>query len=93
MTQLLLDDPAQRDRVRERIAHAILFFATQRCGEDFFMEDLRRFIARDVGPVAPASPDRILRDLRQRGKLKYEVVDRQKSLYHISEVAKEKDNV
>ncbi len=86
-TQLLLDDPEQRERVSERIGHAILDYARIHCGEDFHMDHLRRFIATVIGPIAPASPDRILRDLRQRGKLKYVVVDRRRSLYRITEVA------
>ncbi len=87
MTQLLLDDPAQRERVSHRIASCILDYAKIHCGEDFLVDHLRRFITTVVGPIAPASPDRILRLLRQRGKLVYVVVDRRKSLYRITEVA------
>lgn len=84
--QTLFDAPEERDRVRVRIAAAILDFARHRTRE-FFMDDLRRYILLTVGIVAPASPDRILRDLRQRGLLSYIVVDRKRSLYRITGVA------
>lgn len=82
----LFDAPEERERVKERIAPAILDFARARKRE-FFMDDLRRHITLTVGIVAPASPDRILRQLRQQKKLDYIVVDRRRSLYKITEAA------
>lgn len=48
----------------------------------FFIEELRKQIVdrKDI-KAAPASPDRILRDLRQRKVINYRVVSRSRSLY------------
>jgi hypothetical protein len=70
----------QLERVRDRIADAILAFALAWPGE-WHMDDLRRFVERHVGRVAPASPDRILRALRAEQRLNYRVVSRPQSLY------------
>lgn len=80
------DHPEERERVKVRVGPAIIEFAKNRKRE-FFMDDLRRHITLTVGIVAPASPDRILRALRQRKQLDYIVVDRKRSLYRITEVA------
>lgn len=49
---------------------------------EWHVEELRKFVFDNVGGyVAPASPDRILRDLRQKGRVNYIVVSRAKSLY------------
>jgi hypothetical protein len=48
------------------------------------MEELRRFVqAQMKGKVAPGSPERILRQLRQQGELNYKVVSRRQSLYKV----------
>jgi hypothetical protein len=49
------------------------------------MAELMHFVARHE-PVAPASTDRILRDLRARGLLDYRVTNRRLSLYEITNV-------
>jgi hypothetical protein len=70
------------DRVSERIGAAILeFFRRER--RDFHADELRFFVADRAGPVAPGSPDRIMRDMRQRGVIDYRVVNRRQSLYEI----------
>lgn len=70
-------------RVRSRIAPAVLDFA-RRCGsEPFGIEQLQAFVRSRVN-VAPASPDRILRDLRARGLIEYEVINRRAALYRIT---------
>lgn len=74
------------DRVSGRIGAAILAFYQKR-QEPFHMDDLRRFVAAVVGPVAPASADRILRQLRLQKRLNYRVVSRRQSLYVMTEVA------
>jgi hypothetical protein len=51
----------------------------------FRMEALTEYVADEV-PAAPASPDRILRQLRAEGLLDYEVIDRAGSLYRILSV-------
>lgn len=83
--------PEQREnieRVSSRISAAIVEFCSARMGKQFFIEELRLFVARRTR-VAPASPDRILRSLRQQGKLDYKVVSRSKSLYEVLPVEKQ----
>jgi hypothetical protein len=75
------DSPADRERVYNRIAPLILEFQ-RRCGEKpFHAEELRTFVRDRVPEIAPASPDRILRQLRLEKRLGYEVVNRRASLY------------
>lgn len=66
-------------RVNQRIASHIIAF--MRTHEEFHGDDLRAYVTANVGHVAPGSPDRILRDLRQRGIVRYEIISRSKSLY------------
>lgn len=51
----------------------------------FYMRDLHDYILART-QIAPASPDRILRQLRQDGKFDYEVIDRQASCYQITAI-------
>ena len=75
-------DRQERERVRSRIGKLILEFC--RPHDVFRMEDLKRFVENRVkGRIAPASTDRILRQLRQQGFLDYIVVSRRQSLYRI----------
>lgn len=67
--------------VTSKIKQAILFFASRRAV--FRADELRRYVATRCDAVAPASADRVLRDLRQRKQLNYVVVNRKKSLYRI----------
>lgn len=70
------------ERVSESIAPHIIRFLNDRCGNEFRGEDLRQYIYEHVdGFIAPGSPDRILRDLRQKGRVRYELISRSKSLY------------
>ena len=70
------------ERVTDAIANHVTAFLNARLNQEFHVEDLRRYVYENVkGYVAPASPDRILRDLRQRKQVNYEVVSRSKSLY------------
>ena len=69
------------DLVSERIGAAVIKFCEIVCGKTFFADDLRKYVRSVVGEVAPGSPDRILRDLRQKGKLGYRVVSRRESIY------------
>lgn len=89
-TQLTLpfeDDPheqrANLARVRGRIGAAVLAFVRERLesgSPEFVIAELHRYVQGKV-PGAPASPDRILRLLKQEGKLDYEVVSRKGSRY------------
>lgn len=71
------------ERVSSRIGAAIVGFC-QRLGPggEFYADDLRQHVL-NACQSAPASPDRVLRALRQVGKLNYEVVSRSKSLYRV----------
>jgi cytochrome c551/c552 len=76
-------------RVSHTIAPAILAFLRERLAAggrpDFVMADLHAYVnARHPG--APGSPDRVLRDLRQRGECDYEVVSRRASRYRVISV-------
>jgi hypothetical protein len=48
----------------------------------FTATDLRQYVQLRVGGyVAPSSPDRILRNLRKKGKVNYTLINRSRSLY------------
>lgn len=68
-------------RVRTRLAESVLTFC--RANQQFRLTDLLAFMQGHGDHGAPDSPSRILRDLRQRGKLSYTVVNRRASLYRI----------
>jgi hypothetical protein len=62
--------------VRERLANATPE------GAAFTADQLRNFVMNNVaGGVSPSSADRVLRTLRQAGRLDYVVLNRSKSLY------------
>jgi len=54
-----------------------------RHNEQFHMEQLLLYIQGNLGMIAPDSPGRILRQLRQQGLLNYTVVSRRQSLYRV----------
>lgn len=86
MSQLALRIEQQEnlERVEGRIGRAIEdFIALElRSGKaTFHANELRKWVNDGVPGVAPASPDRILRGLRQAGRINYEVVSRRNSLY------------
>jgi hypothetical protein len=54
----------------------------------FTADQLRFYVTNNVvGKVSPSSSDRILRHLRQQGKVSYYVVNRGKSIYKAIPVA------
>lgn len=76
--------------VSERIADSIVAFCKTKLegGGQFHADQLRKFVDSDVdGGCAPASADRVLRDLRQRGMLGYKVLNRRQSLYVVDFVS------
>lgn len=78
------------ERVRGRIAATVREFCKLRLANgkpEFWITDLHAFVQR-AHPGAPASPDRILRDLRQRGVIAYEVLSRAESLYRLTAVSR-----
>lgn len=89
-----LFDAEQRDeitRVTSVIGSTILRFLRVRLAaghNEFHAADLRAYLTEHLSePTAPASADRVLRDLRQRGVCQYEVLSRSESLYRILSVA------
>lgn len=56
------------------------FFDAHQLGEQFHAEDLHNFVKAKAN-VAPASADRIMRDMKRSGEINYEVVNRSQSLY------------
>jgi hypothetical protein len=73
-------------RVTARIGGTILKWWRERIQYgwlDFHVEELREYVTQSVGEVAPGSPDRVMRDLRQKGVIHYKVLARAESLYQI----------
>lgn len=85
-----LEQKQQLERVADKIAAAILQFArgvASTTAPYFYADELRRHVERTCGRHAPGSADRVLRSLRQAGKLDYVVISRAKSLYEVRRVA------
>ena len=74
------------DRVYSRIATHILAFHSERRGQAFHAEDLRQYVLEREPSIAPGSPDRILREMRLKGVLSYQVINRRASLYQFRTV-------
>jgi hypothetical protein len=86
MTQASLLDWRQDSelaRVSSRIALAVLSFCRSHAGEEFFADDLRAHVAQACGKSAPDSASRVLRDLRAKGLVSFEVVNRAQSRYRL----------
>jgi hypothetical protein len=72
------------ERVYSRIARAIIEFLRMHntpMHDTWHADDLRKHVVAKTGIAAPASADRVLRDLRQRGIINYRVINRSQSLY------------
>jgi hypothetical protein len=77
-------------RVRAQIAPAILDFCRALWGSggrQFRMQELHGYVRGRHPCTAPASADRILRQLKREGKVLYRVVNRRASLYELIQVA------
>jgi hypothetical protein len=75
----------QLDRVSDAISEAIMTFRAKiGIGQHWRCEHLRTFVIQQCPKIAPASPDRVLRDLRKKGALDYRVVSRSGSLYEFT---------
>lgn len=70
---------AQLDRVSDALAPKIVSWALARVGREFVSSELHEAVGG-----APASADRVLRDLRKRGVLGYELVNRARALYRLT---------
>lgn len=68
-------------RNSERLAASILRFCTP--GKAFHMDALREWVEKECGKVAPDSPGRVMRDLRQKGLLDVVLLSRRESLYRV----------
>ena len=74
-------DARERNRVYGKIAPVIVAYARDHAGQAFHAEELRRHVTKHAPEIAPSSTDRILRLLRQEGRLHYVVINRRASLY------------
>ena len=73
----------QQRRVTTRIGPLIEAFWAWKitCQDATFRAEALRYVCEASGLMAPASADRILRALRQAGKINYVVLSRRGSLY------------
>lgn len=70
--------------VASRIGRSILeFFRAKVAGSTFRADELHQHVSSETGLTAPASADRILRALRQKGALNYTCISRRYSLYRV----------
>jgi DNA polymerase III delta prime subunit len=77
----LPEDRSERKRVYAQIAPLIMQFSMLHAGRMFHVEELRQYVRSRVPEIAPDSPGRILRALRQERQLDYVIVNRRDSLY------------
>jgi hypothetical protein len=69
-------------RVNSQIGKYVAAFLGARINKEFHGGELYMEVASKVDQyIAPDSPGRIMRDLKQRGVVDYELLDRRKSLY------------
>jgi hypothetical protein len=83
-----MSQTANLDRVKNNIGVHVRAFVKLRWDTDqkrFAMRELHDYIFQQT-QTAPASPDRILRQLRLDGEFDYRVVNRKESLYEITAV-------
>lgn len=82
------------EKVSARIGRAVMHFYFNRLANgalNFHADELRNWVIAEVAIAAPASADRILRDLRQRGQLNYVLVSRTKSLYQFVRLPQQRE--
>ena len=76
----------QLQRVKGSIGDVIVeFFKSRQPGELFYAADLQEFVAARAS-IAPASADRVMRDLRQANVINYSLVSRSRSAYRVEAV-------
>lgn len=73
-------------RVESKIGDVVKEFCRERLNKSFTSEELRAYVIKHAPESAPASSDRILRDLRQKGELSYTLLSRSESLYQVNSV-------
>ena len=69
-------------RVSDKIEDAVFRFCLR--FNEFHLNDLSDHVRRNIPNISADSPSRILRDLKRRGLVNYEVVDRKNSLYRVT---------
>lgn len=79
----------QLERVSDAIAEKVIKFCKGRLlvNPVFHANELLAFVRHFDAGVAPDSPSRILRDLRKRGRISYDLLDRRASKYRVKSVA------
>lgn len=80
------EQPRQLARVTGRIGETVLAFCRAHVGHQFHASELSTYVMAHCGG-APASADRVLRQLRREGYVQVELVDRAGSLYRVVGVA------
>ena len=78
------------ERVIVKIAPVVLAFLREIIAQGrnrFHIMELTAYVRRCVGETAPDSAGRILRELRQRKRIEYQLVSRRDSHYQIDFVA------
>jgi hypothetical protein len=78
--------PENLKRVSVRLGPSVLDFCERiydTALKRFHAEELHQSVLHATGRQAPASADRILRDLRLRGLINYRVISRRESLYEM----------
>ena len=73
-------------RVEGRIGKLVKDFCRAHKGEMFYGRELSAYVLQQDVMVAPGSADRILRLLRGKGEVSYEVVSRAGSCYRVTAV-------
>lgn len=77
-------------RVTNNIGATVIKFCRRHKGRQFTGDCLRAYVSLRHLYIAPESPGRILRELKKRGVVDYELVSRAKSLYRVVAVKGEK---
>jgi len=86
---------AELEHVKTSIRTLVEDFVKERYASgnvQFYMRELHNYIF-DRAHIAPASPDRILRQLRREGKFDYTVIDRRASKYQLTPLSESRPSV
>ena len=68
--------------MKKSIAQVIIKFVNEHIGQEFTGRTLRTYVLVNISSViAPGSPDRIMRELKKKKLINYELVSRHESLY------------
>jgi hypothetical protein len=73
-------------RVADNIGETVVEFMRRHVRKAFRADALRSYVTARHPGIAPESPGRIMRDLRKRGLVEYELVSRAQSMYHVVSV-------